>query len=77
LVEGYQSVNFKKFNNLVVCEATYKENEDVTIYKYSFMDEKLFLLEKVYKEQVVIIYDRNKQIENLKSKLVSLSQKYA
>lgn len=78
LVDGYESVNFYKENNLVICEATHEfSDNEIVMYKYSFLEEKLILLEKHSQQQAAILYSREQEIQNLKSKIIKAQQKLA
>ncbi|WP_429966509.1 hypothetical protein [Enterococcus sp. AZ058] len=78
LVEGYKSVNFYKENNLVICEATHEfSNSEIVVYKYSFLEENLILLEKHNQQQATILYSREQEILNLKSKIIKVQQELA
>jgi hypothetical protein len=78
LVDSYQSVNFKKSNNLVICETICDLSEKNTVtYKYSFDDEMLLLLEKISDDESIILYDREQEIKKLSSKLIAAKQDLA
>lgn len=78
LVEEYKSINFYKEKGLVICETTHEFSDDeIVIYKYSFLEEKLILLEKSNGHQTVVLYSREQEILKLKSKLIEAKKKFA
>lgn len=78
LVDGYESVNFYKEKDLVICETTHKFYDDeIVMYRYSFLEEMLIQLEKHVHHQTTILYNRDQEILNLKSKLIKVQQKLA
>lgn len=78
LAEGYKSVNFYKEKDLVICETTHEFSDgDIVTYKYSFLEEKLMLLEKNIAHQTVVLYSREQELLKLKSKLIEVQKKLA
>ncbi|MEB5968959.1 hypothetical protein [Enterococcus gallinarum] len=77
-VDSYQSINLKKDNGLIICEAICKISEiDTITYRYSFSDEKLLLLEKINVHKTTILYDREQEIKKLNSKIITIKNKFA
>ena len=64
--ENYISVNFKKENDLVVCETQCIKNEsNLVTYLYKFKDGQLLSLVEVYDGVTTDIYDRSSVLEEL------------